>query len=71
MAVVKVVPKQSKKRCGCSTEFNPNTTDWNDPIGGSCLDINSELTPLLPQSVPATVIGTASFDSGIQLLTQC
>ncbi|KAG0147500.1 hypothetical protein CROQUDRAFT_61647 [Cronartium quercuum f. sp. fusiforme G11] len=66
MAVVKVVPKNRKRKCGCSTDINPNTQDWNDPIGGPCLDINSTLTPLIPQTIPDKRVVNTSFGTIVQ-----
>lgn len=57
MAIVKIVDKKSKRRCGCSSKHNANSKDWNDPIGGPCVDIDSEITPLLHESVPESVMG--------------
>ncbi|EGG01109.1 multi-copper oxidase laccase-like protein [Melampsora larici-populina 98AG31] len=71
MAIVRVVPKHEKRRCGCSTtELSLNATDWKDSIGGPCLDINEDLTPLIAQSVPETVLGKRVVNTSFGVLLQ-
>ncbi|KAH9818044.1 multi-copper oxidase laccase-like protein [Melampsora americana] len=70
MAIVRVVTKHEKRRCGCSTKINPNTTDWQDSIGGPCLDINEDLRPLIPQSVPQSVLGQRIVNTSFGVILQ-
>lgn len=64
IAVVRVVAKEKKGRCGCSSSDAPNTPDSeNEPVGGPCVDIEGDLAPLIPKSVPNTTLGKRIVDT--------
>ncbi|EGG07886.1 multi-copper oxidase laccase-like protein [Melampsora larici-populina 98AG31] len=64
IAVVQVVAKEEKGRCGCSSSDTPNTPDQeNEPVGGPCVDVEGDLTPLMPKSVPNVTLGKRILDT--------
>ncbi|CAH7689399.1 multicopper oxidase-domain-containing protein [Phakopsora pachyrhizi] len=70
-ATALVIVKVKSKGIRAQRTINPTTKDWNDTVGGSCLDLNLDtLKPLLTRRICRKVIGTMFFNTSLGSIVQ-